>query len=86
MFVHLSVILFPGDVWQTHIPRADTPLDGTFPRPTTPRQTSPQADTPWVDKPFVAVSPWQTHPPEQTPPDSPPPGKGRYASYWNAFL
>ena len=39
MFLHLSVILFRGEVWQTP-PWADTP------RSDPPRQTPPQADNP----------------------------------------
>ena len=76
MFLHVSVILFTGGRGvcqrdlQTETPWAETPSPGQ--RPASPGQRTPLETEPL---------PWT---------ESPPPPRmvtrGRYASYWNAFL
>ena len=61
MFLHVSVILFPGG-WLAETPQADT---------LSPWADTPQADTLWVDTPWQ-TPPGQT-PPRQTPPGQTPP-------------
>ena len=84
MFLHLSVILSTGGMSASvhagiHTPHPPPPL-GRHPH--------------WTDTPHWQTAPWADSPqadtPGQTPPSPPPKAdgycRGRYASYWNAFL
>ena len=93
IFLHLSVI---HSVHRGVLPQCM--LGYPPPRTRPPRdQTTPGTRPPWDQTPPRTRPPWTRHPPEQTPPpgaDTPPweadssirSTRGRYASYWNAFL
>ena len=72
-------------------PGRETPQAGRTP----PEQTPPRADTPLEQTPPRSRPPQSRHPPRSRPPGSRLPRevdcsirsmRGRYASYWNAFL
>ena len=68
MFLHLSVILFTGEVCHTPLPWADTPW-GRHPPGQTPGQIPPWADPPHrADTLLGRHPPGQTHPSDRHPP------------------
>ena len=85
MFLQPSVILLMGGgvclsaCWDTHpSPRADTPPGPDTPLP--PQRSTPPEQTPPGSRP-----PWEQTPPREAD-SSIRSTRGRYASYWNAFL
>ena len=97
MFLHLSLILSTGVVWQTSPGQTHPPRQTLPPAQTPPWQTHPSGqiptgeDTPWADTPHADTPSGQT--PSGRQPSlgrHPQPADGycseRYASYWNAFL